>query len=137
MLLRREREELVSYGRRLRADGLAIGTSGNLSVRSADRVLITPSGIPYEEMGPGSVCVLGLDGAVVEAEAEPSTERPLRAEARTLRDAWLGQARRVLEPKRFRPGPAPKGRARGAREDDHSCRKASMGFKRAALSAGK
>jgi L-fuculose-phosphate aldolase len=71
------REALVRYGNHLLADGLVIGTAGNLSIRSGDRILITPSAIPYDETKPEDVCVLDLDGEVVEATGPPSSETPM------------------------------------------------------------
>jgi L-fuculose-phosphate aldolase len=44
MLLHDERVQLVEYCRRMQADELTVGTSGNLSVRSGDHIAITPSG---------------------------------------------------------------------------------------------
>ena len=44
------RAELVRYGERLLADGLSVGSAGNLSVRVGDAVAITPSGVAYQEM---------------------------------------------------------------------------------------
>ena len=38
---------------------LAYGTSGNLSVRRDGGLLITPSGLDYEAMGPGDIVSLG------------------------------------------------------------------------------
>ena len=43
--LQAARTQLVSYSARLLADGLAIGSAGNMSVRAGDIVAITPSGI--------------------------------------------------------------------------------------------
>jgi L-fuculose-phosphate aldolase len=74
---RQARAALVDYGNRLVADGLVIGTAGNLSIRLGDRVLITPSGIPYDETGPEHVCVLDLDGEVLEASGPASSETPM------------------------------------------------------------
>lgn len=71
------REALVRCGMRLLADGLVIGTAGNLSVRDGDRVLITPSGIPYEDTRPEDVCVLDLDGNMMESGGAPSSETPM------------------------------------------------------------
>ncbi len=81
MLLRRERELLVAGARRLRADGLAVGTSGNLSVRAEDLVCITPSGVEYEDLTPERISVVRPDGAPVEAAAEASTELPMHLAA--------------------------------------------------------
>jgi L-fuculose-phosphate aldolase len=44
------RAQLVREARRLQPLGLATGTSGNLSVRMADGMLITPSGIAYDTL---------------------------------------------------------------------------------------
>ena len=57
------REQLVSYSNRLLADDLALGSAGNISVRIGDRVLITPSSVPYPEMRPEQICELRLAGA--------------------------------------------------------------------------
>ena len=43
MLLPDERALIVRHARRLRPDGLVVGTAGNLSIRSGDLVAITPS----------------------------------------------------------------------------------------------
>ena len=50
MLLEAERQELAQVGRRMLADGLCVGTAGNLSLRSGDLVAVTPSGIPYDRL---------------------------------------------------------------------------------------
>ena len=74
---REDREQLVSYSVRLLDDGLAVGSAGNMSVRAGDEVLITPSGIAYREMGTADICAVGLDGTVLSAPAEPSSETPM------------------------------------------------------------
>jgi L-fuculose-phosphate aldolase len=71
------RTELVSYAARLVADGLAVGSAGNLSVRIGDTVLITPSGVDYAEMRPADVCALAPDGTLLDAPEVPSTETPM------------------------------------------------------------
>jgi L-fuculose-phosphate aldolase len=77
MQLPDERRTLVEYARRLRSDGLVIGTAGNISARSGLLVAITPSGVDYDEMTPESACVVDLDGGLVEGDLDPSTELPL------------------------------------------------------------
>ena len=42
------RREIVAAARQMNASGLNQGTSGNISARYGDRMLITPSAIPYE-----------------------------------------------------------------------------------------
>jgi L-fuculose-phosphate aldolase len=67
----------VRYGRRLLADGLAVGSAGNLSVRVGDVILITPSGVDYQEVRPGDICALAADGTLLDAPGQPSTETPM------------------------------------------------------------
>ena len=67
--------QLVSYSARLLADGLAIGSAGNISVRAGDTVAITPSGISYAEMRPEDVCVVATDGTEPDG-TEPDSAEP-------------------------------------------------------------
>jgi L-fuculose-phosphate aldolase len=69
------RAEVVAAGREMLRLGLVSGTSGNVSARDGDRVLITPSALPYEEMEEDDVVTLSLDGAVLEGTRGPSSER--------------------------------------------------------------
>lgn len=76
MLLQREREEIVRFGRKLVSARLTSGTGGNLSVidRDAGLVAISPSGMEYDETEPWDVPVLDLSGAGVTGERKPSSE---------------------------------------------------------------
>ena len=72
-----EREAVAALGRQLLESGLTKGSGGNVSVRSSDRVAVSPSGIPYEDVTPGTVPVVDLEGTVLEGELEPSNETPM------------------------------------------------------------
>ncbi len=72
-----ERRAVAALGRQLLESGLTRGSGGNVSVRSGDRVAVSPSGIPYEDVSPDTVPVVDLDGTVLEGELEPSNETPL------------------------------------------------------------
>ncbi len=87
MLLEDERREVVAYCRRMRADGLVVGTSGNISVRSGDLVAVSPSGLDYDAMTPETVGVHGLDGSPVEAPLAPTTEMPMHLAVYATTDA--------------------------------------------------
>ena len=52
------RAGLVKYGERLLADGLSVGSAGNLSVRVGDAVAITPSGVAYQDMTAAGICLV-------------------------------------------------------------------------------
>ena len=56
------REALVAAARAMAAAGLSPGTSGNLSVRDGDGLLVTPSGLSYDHLGPEDVVALGPNG---------------------------------------------------------------------------
>lgn len=53
------------------------GRTGNLSAREGDRIAITPTGLPYEDISPGDVPILDLDGDPVDGDLEPSSEVPM------------------------------------------------------------
>ncbi len=71
------REQLAAYGRRMSTDGLAPGVAGNLSVRTAEGVVITPSGMNYGELTPADMCVVGGDGGQLAGAEAPSSETPM------------------------------------------------------------
>jgi L-fuculose-phosphate aldolase len=75
--LRSARAQLVSFSARLLADGLAVGSAGNISARVGEAVAITPSGIGYDVLRPADVCVVGLDGGELDAPETPSSETPM------------------------------------------------------------
>ncbi|MGW4227308.1 class II aldolase/adducin family protein [Streptomyces bauhiniae] len=70
-------DELVTTARRTVADGLVVGTSGNVSVRVADTVLVTPSGVPYDRLTPADVTGVDLSGRQVLGTLVPTSELPL------------------------------------------------------------
>lgn len=77
MILERERADVVEYCQKMMADELTVGTSGNISVRAGDLIAITPSGVDYDQLTPASICVLDLDGNVVDGDLKPSSEVPM------------------------------------------------------------
>lgn len=76
MLMEQARNEIVEYGHRMMQDGLAQGTTGNLSIydRERDLMAITPSGISYDEMRPEDIVIMRASGEIVEGELRPSSE---------------------------------------------------------------
>lgn len=74
---RDERQQLVAFGRRCAAEGLSTGTSGNLSVRVDEGILITPSGRDPLDTEPDDICLVGLDGAQIGGALRPSSEVPM------------------------------------------------------------
>ena len=79
MLLQKEREMIVAYGKRMLSAGLTRGTGGNLSIydRNLELMAITPSGIPYEEIEVEDIMIMKLDGTIVEGNKTPSSEHAM------------------------------------------------------------
>lgn len=67
------RAGIVDACRRMNSLGINQGTSGNISARWRDGLLISPSGIDYAEMTPGQVVFIDYDGKY-EGELRPSSE---------------------------------------------------------------
>jgi L-fuculose-phosphate aldolase len=76
--MKNERENLLKTAQKLIALGLNKGTSGNCSVRFEDGFLVTPSGMPVEEMTAASMVKVHLNGKVEHGSFEqgkkPSSE---------------------------------------------------------------
>lgn len=72
------REEIVARCREMNAAGVNQGTSGNISARLGDRMLITPSATPYETMTPDMIASMPIEGAgdAYDGPLKPSTEWP-------------------------------------------------------------
>lgn len=71
------RKDIVAACREMNATGFNSGTSGNISVRHGDRMLITPSAVPYDRMTPEMIASLDLAGEMTgtwDGPLKPSTE---------------------------------------------------------------
>lgn len=71
------RVEVAAASRSLAAEGLLIGTAGNVSVRAGDHVAVTATGVVLADATPEDVTVVDLDGAVIAGELEPTSELEL------------------------------------------------------------
>jgi L-ribulose-5-phosphate 4-epimerase len=76
MLLQAIREELVALNQALPENGLVTWTSGNVSIRDAETglVAIKASGVHFQDLVPGSIVVVDLEGNLVEGEFKPSSD---------------------------------------------------------------
>ncbi|WP_314415729.1 class II aldolase/adducin family protein [Streptomyces kroppenstedtii] len=79
--------DLVATARRTVSDGLVVGTSGNVSVRVGDTVLVTPTGVPYDRLRPEDVCGVSLDGRRVLGSLVPTSELPMHLAVYRATDA--------------------------------------------------
>jgi len=70
---RDKRQSIIDACLRMTALGINQGTSGNISLRHGDGMLITPTSVPYEAMTPEQIVFMRLDGTV-EPGGRPSSE---------------------------------------------------------------
>jgi L-fuculose-phosphate aldolase len=76
------REAVLDAAKRMLADGLVEGTSGNISGRLPDgHVCLSPSSVPYDTMTLDDLVVVDLEGTVVEGHRSPTTEKDLHLSA--------------------------------------------------------
>lgn len=76
MLMQKEREWIVYYGKLLIDTGLTRATGGNISVFDPESQLValSPSGIRYHDITVEDVTVITLDGTQIEGDGKPSSE---------------------------------------------------------------
>ena len=71
------REQVAVVARRLAAEGLVLGTAGNVSQRAGDSVAVSPTGAILAELEAADVCVVDLDGRQLEGPLAPTSELDL------------------------------------------------------------
>jgi L-ribulose-5-phosphate 4-epimerase len=76
----RAREDVVLYCRRMQAERLVSWTAGNISKRvdgEPDLIAMTPTNTPYDTMHPEDVCIVRIDGSILDGHRGPTSEFPL------------------------------------------------------------
>lgn len=68
-----KRKSIIDHCLQMNRLGINQGTSGNISVRHGDGLLITPTSIPYDQLEPDDIVKLSLDGTP-EGRHQPSSE---------------------------------------------------------------
>jgi len=68
------RSDVLATARAMSARGLSPGRSGNVSVRLGEGMLITPTGVRYDEMTPEDIVPVAADGAPAAGALKPSSE---------------------------------------------------------------
>ena len=76
------KQQIVQTAQALVDKGYLMATGGNISIRilNEDRFAITPSNMDYMQMKPEDVCILSLDGEIIEGPHKPSVESGMHAE---------------------------------------------------------
>jgi L-fuculose-phosphate aldolase len=70
------RQEIVTTAQAMDRAGFCPSKSGNVSARLGDKLLITPSGLPYARMVPDDLIHLDSAGTVRSGKLKPSSEWP-------------------------------------------------------------
>ena len=68
------RERVAQAARRLAAEGLVLGTAGNVSERSGGLIAVTPTGAVLEALTAEQIAIVDPAGDPVEGELEPTSE---------------------------------------------------------------
>ncbi len=80
------KELVIKAGLELMEKGLIARTWGNVSARISDtQFVITPSGIPYEDLTPEKIVVVNIADCEYEGDVKPSSEKGVHADAYRLR----------------------------------------------------
>ena len=68
------RESLVFWGRKVIEKKLVVGAGGNISARYKDIMLISPSGLGFDELEPRDYVAVNLETGKTVSEGRPSSE---------------------------------------------------------------
>lgn len=86
-MLEVEREKVAAACARMAAEGLVVGTAGNVSARSGEHVAVTPTGGVFGEMSATDIAVVDLNGEQVAGELAPTSELGLHLSLYEQHDA--------------------------------------------------
>lgn len=67
------REAIIAGCLTMKRQGLVLGTAGNISARVADGLLVTPTGVPYEDLVPEQIVAMKWDGTY-QGDVLPTSE---------------------------------------------------------------
>lgn len=68
------RRAIIDTARAMSATGLSPGRSGNVSARFGAGMLITPTGLAYDDIGPNDIVFVASDGTLPAKQRTPSSE---------------------------------------------------------------
>lgn len=81
------RDHVAGAARRLAAEGLLVGTAGNVSVRDGDGIAVTGTGVVLRDCTPEQVSVVSVAGEMVEGTLLPTSELDLHLGVYAATDA--------------------------------------------------
>jgi L-ribulose-5-phosphate 4-epimerase len=79
MKMKDERNQILTISSRLLEAGLVMEGQGNISIydRQTNLVAITPSAVPYNQRKAEDICIVDLNGHLLEGQWKPTSEIPL------------------------------------------------------------
>lgn len=80
MTLEQIKNEIIKYGDIIDVKEFSPGTSGNISVRYGDKIIITASGASNGDLAYEDLVLMDFDGHVESGEKKPSSEKLLHVE---------------------------------------------------------
>ncbi len=86
------KQEVCEQNHELPANGLVVGSGGNVSGRDRETglVVIKPSGVKFARLTPETMVVVDLDGTVIEGEMKPSVDTGIHLYVYRRRDDVFG-----------------------------------------------
>jgi L-fuculose-phosphate aldolase len=79
------RKAVIETAQEMSRRGLSPGRSGNVSARLHDGMLITPSGMPYNDLKPADIVFVAGDGSTGDKSLKPSSEWRFHLDTYTAR----------------------------------------------------
>ena len=74
-MFEKEKQSVIEAGIKLDRYGLIALSGGNVTLRMpSGEILVTPSGMIYEDMTPEDVLVMDIEGRILEGERKPSVD---------------------------------------------------------------
>ena len=80
MSLEQIKNQIIKYGDIIDAKGFSPGTSGNISVRYEDKIIITASGSSNGDLAYEDLVIIDFDGNVIEGGKKASSEKMMHVE---------------------------------------------------------
>lgn len=80
------KEDIIYWSKRLYEKGMSPSTSGNISTKTKDGILISASGTCLNDLTLDDIVLIDYEGNVKEGNKKPSSEKIMHSEIYTIRD---------------------------------------------------
>lgn len=93
-MLEKLKQDVCEQNHELPANGLVVGSGGNVSGRDPETglIVIKPSGVKFSKLTPDTMVVVDIDGKVIEGEMKPSVDTGIHLYVYRKRDDVFGMA---------------------------------------------